>query len=53
MTCLIPHTHFYLCILLFSSGLDLLYLLVALYTLLWLCFPRMRKLGSHLAEYRR
>ncbi len=53
LTCIIPHTHFYIAILGFVCVLTLMYAAAAIYTILWLLFPRMRKLGSHLREYRR
>lgn len=51
-TCIIPHTHFFLYILMFATVLDLIYFLTTLYTLLWLCIRRMRKLSSFLMDYR-
>ena len=52
-SCIIPHTHFYLYILVFALALTLVYFLSTLYTLLWLCIGRMRKLSSHIIDYKR
>ncbi len=51
--CIIPHTHFFSYIGIFSLSLMGIYLLCSLYTLLWICFRRLRKLSSLLVIYKR
>lgn len=50
-TCIIPHTHFFTYILMFAFSINLLYITVLIYTLIWIAFKDCRKLSSHLTIY--
>lgn len=52
LTCIIPHTHFFVYILIFTVSLTFLMMIANLYTLLWILCKPCRKLNSHLALYK-